>query len=76
MEAAKGTRLADAINQLTKRQREAIFLRYYHGLGNAEIAETMGISIQSFYNLTHEAIRALKKQLTCFGSWLLVCFVQ
>jgi RNA polymerase sigma factor (sigma-70 family) len=59
----RGARLAEAINRLTKRQREAIFLRFYQGLGQAEIAELMDINPQSLYNLTHEAIRALKRML-------------
>jgi RNA polymerase sigma factor (sigma-70 family) len=59
----RGARLAKAMNQLTKRQREAIFLRFYQGLGSAEIAELMDINPQSLYNLTHEAIRALKRLL-------------
>jgi RNA polymerase sigma factor (sigma-70 family) len=73
---ARQARLAEAINQLTKRQREAIFLRFYHGLSNAEIAETMGLNPQSLYNLSHEALRTLKKLVLGMAHWLVALAVS
>jgi RNA polymerase sigma factor (sigma-70 family) len=67
LDQARRTQLAGAVNQLTKRQREAIFLRFYADLGTPEIAETMGIAPQSLYNLLSEALRALKRILAGFS---------
>jgi RNA polymerase sigma factor (sigma-70 family) len=74
LDQARRTRLATAVNQLTKRQREAIFLRFYADLTTPEIAETMGLAPQSLYNLLSEALRALKRilaslALVLVGAW-------
>lgn len=54
-------RLAAAINGLTKRQREIIFLRYYENLSFPEIAAIMGLRIDSAYVLLSQAIHELKR---------------
>lgn len=53
-------KLKKSISQLTKRQREAIYLRFYQELGYDEIAETLGINKHSAVNLVYEAIRFIK----------------
>jgi RNA polymerase sigma factor (sigma-70 family) len=53
-----------AINGLPRRQREAIFLKFYMNLNNHEIADLMKINIQSVYNLVFGALGNLKKQMT------------
>ncbi|MCW9705329.1 RNA polymerase sigma factor [Fodinibius salsisoli] len=45
-----------AIEALSKRQRQAIHLKYYRGLSNNEIAEVMSINKQSVYNHVSKAI--------------------
>ena len=53
-------KLAEAINRLAPRQREAIQLRYLHGFSLDEIAEMMQMNNQSVRNLLHRAITQLR----------------
>jgi RNA polymerase sigma factor (sigma-70 family) len=54
--------LKQAIHQLSKRQKEVIFLRYYENLSCEEIAEVMQININTVYNNVSLAIKKLKEQ--------------
>jgi len=54
-------KLAEAIDDLTQRHREAIHLRYYQDMDYQQIVEIMGISYQSVRNTISQAIKALKK---------------
>lgn len=54
--ASQKEQLKIAIASLSKRQREAIHLKYYRGLSNNEIAEVMSINKQSVYNHVSKAI--------------------
>lgn len=56
--------LACALDQLGGRQKEAIYLKFYDGLSNNEIADVMGINKQSVYNHVSGAIRMLQKFIT------------
>jgi RNA polymerase sigma factor (sigma-70 family) len=49
------------LDKLTKRQREAIFLRFNQELSYEEIAIIMDINYRSVVNLIHEAIKAIRK---------------
>lgn len=53
-------KLNKAINSLGKRHREAIYLKFYEGLNNSEIAEVMEINRQSVYNYVSDAICQLQ----------------
>ncbi len=53
-------KLAEAINRLSPRQREAVQLRYLHGFSLDEIAEMMQMNNQSVRNLLHRAIIQLR----------------
>jgi RNA polymerase sigma factor (sigma-70 family) len=53
-----------AVNSLSKRQKEAIQLKFYSNLTYEEIAGTMNISTDSIYNLVSIAIINLQKGLT------------
>lgn len=53
-----------AVNSLTKRQKEAIQLKFYSNLRYEEIAGMMNISTDSVYNLVSKAIFNLHKGLT------------
>ena len=48
------------LNKLTKRQHEAIFLRYFEELNCDQIAAVMGLRKQAVYNLLHHALGQLK----------------
>ncbi|WP_080058923.1 RNA polymerase sigma factor [Spirosoma aerolatum] len=48
------------LNQLSKRQKEVIFLKFYQGLTHEQIAEVMVLNRQSVYNILHEALQKLR----------------
>jgi RNA polymerase sigma factor (sigma-70 family) len=52
-----------AINSLTKRQKEAIQLKFFANMSYEEIAGMMKISTDSIYNLVSKAIINLQKEL-------------
>ena len=56
-------RIQASLDQLSARQREAIFLKFYEGLSYEEIAEIMGISVKGSYKLMARAIDGLREQL-------------
>ena len=49
-----------ALEELPRRQKEAIFLKYYEGMDNEQIADLMQVNRQSVANLLFKAISALK----------------
>lgn len=53
-----------ALNQLTKKQREAVYLRYFEDLEYTEIAEVMNINLQSVKNNVHRGIQSLRDIIT------------
>lgn len=60
------------LSQLSERQREAIYLRFYQNLSRNEIAEIMNISEQSVSNILQKALHSLRK-LWPAGHALLLC---
>jgi RNA polymerase sigma-70 factor (sigma-E family) len=55
-----------AVSTLSVRQRECVVLRYYLGLEEGEIAESLGISRGSVKTHTHRALATLGQRLeTC-----------
>lgn len=63
--------LKNALNELSDRQREIIYLRFNQGLNFDEISEIMSIKNQSARNLLFEGVAKLK---TILVSSLVVCF--
>lgn len=55
--------ITKALNSLTKRQREAVYLKFYAGLSYKEIARLMTISVDSIYNLISKAVITLQKEI-------------
>ena len=53
--------LLEMLNNLPKRQREVIYLRYYNDLSISEIEGVMSISYQGIVNKLHRAIKSLRK---------------
>ena len=53
--------LNDALEKLTGRQKEVIFLKFYESLSYAEIASILGISVKSTYKLFARAIDELRQ---------------
>lgn len=54
-------KLEEALNSLSKRGREVIYLKYYNGMSNSEIAGLMKIQRQSVYNHVSEAISEMQQ---------------
>ncbi|UZR98045.1 RNA polymerase sigma factor [Chondrinema litorale] len=61
-------RAYNAINKLSKREKEAFHLRYTEGFDYNEISEIMEISNQASRNLVHLALRNIRKELFQFSS--------
>ncbi|NII27907.1 sigma-70 family RNA polymerase sigma factor [Pseudoflavitalea sp. X16] len=55
----KAAALRNILQQLSKRQHEVIYLKFYQRLDHGQIADLMNISRQSVYNLLHEALQKL-----------------
>jgi len=58
------TNLPKILNALPKRQKVAIYLKYYSGLRAKEIAKIMNINYQSVINLLFKAIKNLKEDVS------------
>jgi RNA polymerase sigma factor (sigma-70 family) len=52
-----------ALNQLSKRQKEIIYLRYFQDLSYQEIGQMMGLNQRSTYNLVSKALSMLKEKM-------------
>lgn len=63
--------LLAALAQLSNRQREAVYLKFFDGLSYEQIAEVMALNVQSARNLVHQGIKALRQQVG-LPLWLLV----
>ncbi len=55
--------LTQLLNNLSSREREAIYLKYYSSLSTNEIAEVMDISYQSVLNTLQKAFTKLRKHI-------------
>jgi RNA polymerase sigma factor (sigma-70 family) len=64
-------KLKDALNLLTPRQKEVIYLRYFEEMEYSEIAEIMNITIKGVYKLTARALETLRQILNITGTSLL-----
>lgn len=56
--------LQKVLNELSPRQKEAIFLKFYHGLTNPEIVEVMQINNQCVRNLIYDALQRLRSSIS------------
>lgn len=65
-------RLQAALANLTERQKEAIFLRFYSGFSYEQIASVMALNVDSTYNLVSRALSVLRKQLIQLGLFALL----
>jgi RNA polymerase sigma factor (sigma-70 family) len=53
-------KIAALLNELPRRQKEVIYLRFFEDMDNTQIAEVMGIHYQSVLNLTQKALQKLR----------------
>lgn len=56
-------RLQYFMSQLTRRQQEAIYLRFYSQLSYDEIAEIMSLTYQAVVNLIYKSVKFLREHL-------------
>lgn len=61
IDEATGNRIKIALDTLTHRQKEIIYLRFFSGFNYEEIAQITGINNQSVRNLFSTAIKQLRK---------------
>ena len=60
----KRQKVLKAVGQLSPRQKEIIYLKYYLNLTYDELGEVMGINYQVARNLLYQAMKMLKKHIT------------
>ncbi len=52
-----------AFKSLSKRQKEAIFLKYFEDMSYEEISEIMGLNVNGVYKLVSTGIKRLRKEI-------------
>lgn len=72
MDSEQKARFKDALTQISARQREVIYLRYYEDKDYDEICEIMGISYQGARNMLFKALRSLRDKL----AWITFLFIE
>ncbi len=65
-------RLLYYVQQLTRRQQEALYLRFYGQMSYEEISEVMAITYQAAVNLIHKSVKFLREKMLLFYSLLLL----
>jgi RNA polymerase sigma factor (sigma-70 family) len=65
------SRMTEMLNELPKRQKEAVFLRFYNDMEREEIAMVMDIQPQSVSNLLQEAFKFIKSHWKAIVSLVL-----
>ncbi|QEM07157.1 sigma-70 family RNA polymerase sigma factor [Mucilaginibacter rubeus] len=68
----KAKMLITALDQLTPRQKEVLYLRYFEELSYEQIAELLDLTVKGVYKLNYRAIDALKSVLNISKSDLLL----
>jgi RNA polymerase sigma factor (sigma-70 family) len=71
--SVQNQKLTDALNLLTPRQKEVIYLRYFEELDYAEIAVIMEITVKAVYKLTARGLETLR-QIRNISDTLLCAF--
>lgn len=60
--------LKKALNKLTPKQKEVLYLKFFNGMSYDEIEQIMGISYQTARNYVSEGLKALKVVLESGGT--------
>jgi RNA polymerase sigma factor (sigma-70 family) len=63
-----------ALNRLSSHQKKLLQLKFYKNLSNQEIAQEMGITIQSVYNAVFKTLKSLRNQLSILLTVFLLNF--
>ena len=62
-EKEKTARVLKAMEQLSSRQKEIIYLKFYQELSYEEVSDVMNINYQVARNLLYQAVKALREML-------------
>jgi len=71
-EVERSKKVRKSLQALTKRQREAIFLKFFNQLSYHEVAAIMNLHVDSVYNLISKAIDILRKKLKADAIFVLL----
>jgi len=63
LQSEQSEKLRRGVVGLTKRQREAIFLKFYNDLSYSDIASIMDLQVDSVYNIISKAVDVLRQYL-------------
>jgi RNA polymerase sigma factor (sigma-70 family) len=67
-------KLLDALNELTPRQKEVIYLRYFEEMEYEEIAAIMEITVKATYKLAARGLETLRQIMAISSASLLLVF--
>lgn len=70
----RSLKLAEALNSLTERQRQALFLKFNEDRSYEEIAEIMNISVQTSRTTIYRATKALRIRLAFLVFYMIFTF--
>jgi len=73
---AQSQKIRMALEQLTARQKEFIYLKYFEEMDYDQISELMNISIKGAYKLSARALEALKVILDVDAAMIIIMLVQ
>jgi RNA polymerase sigma factor (sigma-70 family) len=62
-EVALAKQVASCLEKLTARQREVIYLRFYHNLDFLQLAEILEMNVQSVRNLLFRSLEKIRKEV-------------
>lgn len=71
----RSQQLTSAMAQLSNRQREVLYMKYYAQMNNEEISDALKINNQSVRNLVYRSIEQLKK-FFLWSLWLINIFLN
>lgn len=69
-------KMADALNKLPAKQKEAVYLRFNQSLEYEEVAAILEISVESVRKQVYRAVKTLREILCNQPSMILVAFFQ
>ena len=67
LSSERSAKLSAALNLLSKKQKRGLFLRFNQGKSYPEIADIMGVSIETSRTVIYRAIKAIRKQNLSIG---------
>jgi len=74
-QAERNRQVLKALNSLTSRQKECVFLRFYAGLEYTEIADIMEISVKASYKIVGRALEVMRKHFREIAAYSLLSLI-